>query len=60
MVSLGEEQPIAMGHAEDSWSQNRRDEFTFLLPGESRSALNIGAIDDEPSDLVASTTYTNE
>lgn len=60
MVSLGEEQPIAMGHAEDSWSQNRRDEFTFLLPGEARSALNIGAIDDEPSDLIASTTYTNE
>lgn len=60
MVSLGEEQPIAMGHAEDSWSQNRRDEFTFLLPGESRSALDIGAIDDEPSDLVASTSYANQ
>lgn len=60
MVSLGEEQPVAMGHAEDSWSQNRRDEFTFLLPGETRSALNIGAVDDEPAGLLASTSYSNE
>lgn len=60
VVSLGEEQPIAYGHAEDSWSQNRRDEFTFLLPGESRSALNIGATDEATSDLLASTTYSNE
>lgn len=56
VVSLGEEQPVAMGHAEDSWSQNRRDEFTFLLPGESRSALNIG-VDDQPNELIASTTF---
>lgn len=56
VVSLGEEQPLAMGHAEDSWSQNRRDEFTFLLPGESRSALNIG-VDDQPNELIASTTF---
>ncbi len=59
IVSLGEEQPVAMGHAEDSWGQNRRDEFTFLLPGENRSVLNIGAI-DEPSDLIASTTFSAE
>ncbi|MBI1947927.1 MAG: OmpA family protein [Deltaproteobacteria bacterium] len=56
-VSLGEEQPVAMGHAEDSWGQNRRDEFTFLLPGEARSALNIGALEEQPSDLIASTTF---
>ena len=60
MVSLGEEQPIALGHAEDSWSQNRRDEFTFLLPGENRSALNIGVQDDEPAGLLATTSYSNE
>jgi peptidoglycan-associated lipoprotein len=59
IVSLGEEQPIAVGHNEDAWSQNRRDEFTFLLPGESRSVLNIGVV-DESSSLVATTTYTNE
>ncbi|MCC7073215.1 MAG: OmpA family protein [Deltaproteobacteria bacterium] len=60
IVSLGEEQPVAMGHAEDSWSQNRRDEFTFLLPGENRSVLNIGAIDEDASDLIASTTFVAE
>ncbi|HEU4989031.1 MAG: peptidoglycan-associated lipoprotein Pal [Gemmatimonadota bacterium] len=28
-VSYGEERPIAQGHDEDAWSQNRRDEFTI-------------------------------
>ncbi|MBU1692449.1 MAG: OmpA family protein [Verrucomicrobia bacterium] len=28
--SLGEEQPVAMGHEEDSWSQNRRGEFVVV------------------------------
>ncbi len=27
--SLGEEQPVAMGHDESSWSQNRRGEFVI-------------------------------
>jgi peptidoglycan-associated lipoprotein len=33
-VSYGEERPIAMGHDEDSWSQNRRDEFEILSGGD--------------------------
>ena len=28
--SLGEEQPVAMGHEEDSWTQNRRGEFVLV------------------------------
>jgi len=27
-LSYGEEQPVAMGHDEESWSQNRRGEFS--------------------------------
>jgi peptidoglycan-associated lipoprotein len=33
-VSYGEERPIAMGHDEDSWAQNRRDEFEILSGGD--------------------------
>lgn len=29
-VSYGEEHPIALGHDESSWSQNRRAEFSFF------------------------------
>src|SRR2546425_13281369 len=32
--SFGEERPIAAGHDEDSWSQNRRDEFEILSGGD--------------------------
>ncbi|HRZ11988.1 MAG TPA: OmpA family protein [Kiritimatiellia bacterium] len=28
--SLGEEQPVVMGHDEESWSQNRRGEFVLI------------------------------
>src|SRR5437867_5167069 len=34
-VSYGEERPIAQGHDEDAWAQNRRDEFEILSGGES-------------------------
>jgi peptidoglycan-associated lipoprotein len=34
-VSYGEERPIATGHDEDSWAQNRRDEFEILSGGDS-------------------------
>jgi peptidoglycan-associated lipoprotein len=34
-VSYGEERPIASGHEEDAWAQNRRDEFEILSGGES-------------------------
>ncbi len=27
IISYGEERPVAMGHDEDSWSQNRRSQF---------------------------------
>jgi len=33
-VSYGEERPIAMEHDEDSWAQNRRDEFEILSGGD--------------------------
>src|SRR6266852_2695889 len=33
-VSYGEERPIAQGHDEDSWAQNRRDEFEILAGGD--------------------------
>ena len=31
--SMGEEQPLAMGHDEQAWAQNRRDEFTISAGG---------------------------
>jgi peptidoglycan-associated lipoprotein len=33
VVSYGEERPIAMGHDEDSWAQNRRDDFDVTAGG---------------------------
>lgn len=33
-ASFGEERPIAMGHDEESWAQNRRDEFEILSGGD--------------------------
>jgi peptidoglycan-associated lipoprotein len=33
-ASYGEERPVAMGHDEDSWAQNRRDEFEILSGGD--------------------------
>jgi peptidoglycan-associated lipoprotein len=33
-ASFGEERPMAMGHDEDSWTQNRRDEFEILSGGD--------------------------
>lgn len=34
-VSYGEERPIATGHDEGSWAQNRRDEFEILSGGDN-------------------------
>ena len=34
-VSYGEERPIAQGHDEEAWAQNRRDEFEILSGGEN-------------------------
>jgi len=34
-VSYGEERPMASGHDEEAWAQNRRDEFEILSGGES-------------------------
>ena len=34
-ASYGEERPIATGHDEDSWAQNRRDEFEILSGGDA-------------------------
>jgi len=33
-VSYGEERPIAQGHDESAWAQNRRDEFEILAGGD--------------------------
>src|SRR5467141_5453835 len=33
--SYGEERPIAQGHDEQSWAQNRRDEFEILAGGDN-------------------------
>lgn len=30
-ISYGEENPVALGHAEDSWSQNRRCQFNIAM-----------------------------
>jgi len=29
-ISYGEERPLAVGHNEDSWAQNRRDDFAIM------------------------------
>ena len=34
-VSYGEERPLASGHDEEAWAQNRRDEFEILSGGEN-------------------------
>jgi peptidoglycan-associated lipoprotein len=34
-VSYGEERPLAPGHDEDAWAQNRRDEFEITAGGEA-------------------------
>jgi peptidoglycan-associated lipoprotein len=33
-VSYGEERPVAQGHDEESWAQNRRDDFTLTAGGD--------------------------
>ena len=56
IVSMGEESPASLGHSESAWAMNRRDEFTFRLPGEDRSVLNLAAEDSDGSALLASTS----
>lgn len=34
-ISYGEERPVAQGHDESAWSQNRRDEFEITAGGET-------------------------
>jgi len=34
-VSYGEERPLAPGHDEAAWAQNRRDEFEIISGGEA-------------------------
>jgi peptidoglycan-associated lipoprotein len=36
-VSYGEERPLAQGHDESAWSQNRRDEFEITAGGDALS-----------------------
>ena len=34
VISYGEEKPSAIGHEENDWAQNRRDEFKVTMTGE--------------------------
>jgi len=29
-ISYGEERPLALGHSEEAWAQNRRDDFVVI------------------------------
>jgi outer membrane protein OmpA-like peptidoglycan-associated protein len=44
-VTLGEEAPLLDGHDESAWAQNRRDEFTFVLPARVIAEGDMGAVD---------------
>ena len=44
-VSLGEESPLLDGHDESAWAQNRRDEFTFVLPARVIAEGDVSAVD---------------
>ena len=35
LISYGEEHPVATGHDESAWSQNRRDEFNIVAGGDN-------------------------
>ncbi len=60
-VSLGEEQPLLLGHDEGAWAQNRRDEFTFVLPAKIvADGADMGdelKADAVAGDLVARITF---
>lgn len=53
VVSLGEEAPMSFGHDESAWAENRRDEFTFLMPGTLAQSAADHVIDDDEALLVA-------
>jgi peptidoglycan-associated lipoprotein len=55
VISLGEEQPIADGHSDDSWAMNRRDEFGFIVP-QAQSAMN----DEDSINLGLETRLIND
>jgi peptidoglycan-associated lipoprotein len=38
IISYGEERPVADGHDESAWSQNRRDEFEVIAGGQQLKA----------------------
>ena len=57
VVSLGEEQPLVLGHDESAWAANRRDEFTFLLPGAVAENVGSDVDDDVPPLLVARVAF---
>ena len=42
IVSLGEEAPLNVGHDEAAWAENRRDEFTFLVPSQLAQVQDNG------------------
>jgi peptidoglycan-associated lipoprotein len=39
IISYGEERPVAQGHDESAWSQNRRDDFEIIAGGDQITAL---------------------
>lgn len=61
VVSLGEEAPMVYGHDESAWAENRRDEFTFVLPGQLADAAVNGVEGGEGEPvLVAKVVYGEE
>lgn len=60
IVSLGEETPINFGHDEAAWAENRRDEFTFLLPSQMASADEAAPVDGNEGLLVAKVVFSED
>ncbi len=58
VVSLGEEAPIVPGHDESAWAENRRDEFTFVLPGQLADVTGLDGTGDPV--IVAKVVYGEE
>jgi outer membrane protein OmpA-like peptidoglycan-associated protein len=53
-VSLGEEAPLSFGHDESAWAENRRDEFTFVLPSQ------LAHVDDSGEGLLVARVVFGE
>lgn len=59
VVSLGEEVPMSAGHDESAWAENRRDEFTFVVPARIADNSDGNVVGDDTNEgvLVAKVVY---